>query len=363
MAWFHTSGIRIEGMAAAVPKNTNNVDSYLNVFDQKSVEKFKKSTGILSNHQTTARQTASDLGYAAAERLLNTLQVEREKIGFLLFVTLSPDYKKPATACVLQLRLGLPVDCACMDAGHGCAGFVYGNQLMQSMMASGESEYGLLILGETTSKVVGKADHTSMMMGDAGAAILYRRDPDCAEHHTLLKTDGGRFKALVVPAGGFRDPDASREQYICRDGTMRSKYDLHMDGMEVFIFSTNDVPITMNEFLTRTATGIEDYDCVAFHQANRQILNILIRKFRIDPAKVPICIDRYGNTSSVSIPLSLCDYYGNSNDKDIKKVMATGFGIGLAWGVTSFELCPQNVLPIVETDAYYQEGILDMRKD
>lgn len=360
MAWFHTSGVGIDCMAAAVPKNRNTVDSYIERYGEVTVEKFKKSTGIKSNHQTNENQTASDLGYAAAEHLLKEMNIDRQDVGILLFITLSPDYRKPATACILQMRLGLSMDCACMDAGHGCAGFVYGHQLMESMLSNCDSKYGLLILGETTSKLISEDDHSSMMFGDAGAAILYKKDK-AESNHTLLKTDGSRFKDLVVPAGGFREMYTSHEQYLCSDGTKRSKYDLHMDGMDVFVFSTNDVPATMKEYLSDTKTVITDYDCVAFHQANCQILNLLTRKFRIDKEKVPICIDRYGNTSSVSIPLALCDYYGDKNIGE-QRVLASGFGVGLAWGVTSFILDANRVLPIIETDDYYKDGILNLSK-
>lgn len=360
MAWFHTSGIDIDCMASAVPKKINTVASYIPRYGNDTVVKFIKSTGIKSNHQTNENQTASDLGYAAADYLLQKMKINRDEIGVLLFITLSPDYRKPATACVLQMRLGLPMDCACMDAGHGCAGFVYGNQLMESMLSSCDSKYGLLILGETTSKLISEDDHSSMMFGDSGAAILYKKK-ESVQHHTLLKSDGNRFTDLVVPAGGFREMYASHEQYLCSDGAKRSKYDLHMNGMDVFVFSTNDVPATMKEYLENTHTVIADYDCVAFHQANCQILNLLARKFRIDKDKVPICIDRYGNTSSVSIPLALCDYYGNKN-VGRQKVLASGFGVGLAWGVTSFTLDSERVLPIIETDEYFKEGKLDLAK-
>lgn len=361
MSWFQISDVTIDGIAAAVPKHMNTIDSYVNRFSENTIKKFKKSTGIKSNHQSNSNQTASDLGFIAAENLLSRLNVDRNRIGVMLFITLSPDYRKPATACVLQKRLRLPIECACMDAGHGCAGFVYGHQLMESMLASSDSEYGLLILGETTSKLISDEDHSCMMFGDAGAAILYKKEKHVV-HQTLLKTDGGRFQALAVPAGGFREMYTSHEKYVCFDDIRRSKYDLHMNGMDVFIFSTNDVPSTIKEYLLHTNTDIKDYDCVAFHQANMQILNLLARKFKIEKEKVAVCIDRYGNTSSVSIPLALCDYYGERNDK-IQNILASGFGVGLAWGVTAFRLDPNRVFPIIETDDYYKEGILDFRKE
>ena len=360
MSLFNVQGVKISGMASAVPSQCFTAESYIDRFGTETVEKFIKSTKIKSTHQTKINQTASDLGYVAADYLLKELKIDRNKIGILLFVTLSPDYRKPATSCVLQMRLGLSMDCACMDAGHGCAGFVYGNQLMLSMMSASDAEYGLLILGETTSKLIGEDDHSVMMFGDAGAAVLYEKD-ESSNITTLLKSDGKRFKALSVPAGGFREMQASYEKYLCNDNIVRNKYNLHMDGMEVFIFSTNDVPIAIKEYLEKTQKNIQDYDCVAFHQANYQILNLLARKFKIDKNKMPICLDKYGNTSSVSIPLVLCDYYGEKNI-GWQNVFASGFGVGFAWGVTSFNLDSNKVFPVIETDEYFKEGKLDFRK-
>lgn len=358
MAWFTSKDIYIAGMAAAVPQNKVDEEDYKARFNKKLVEKFIKSTGIHTSHQTLSKQTAGDLGCAAAENLLNKLQVDRSKIGVLLFVTLSPDYRKPATACVLHKRLGLSIDCAAMDVGHGCSGFVYGNQAMEAMLMTSDAEFGLLIFGETTSKLINKSEHNSMMFGDAGAAVLYAKRVGCS-NRTLLRTDGERFKSLIVPAGGFRDLDATHQTFKCLDGTERTKYELFMDGMSVFVFSTNDVPKTITDYLLATKTQIADYDLVAFHQANIKILQILTKKFKLDPAKVPICLDRYGNTSSVSIPLVLCDYYGERSGKP-EMVLACGFGVGLSWGVTSLQINPNTVLPIIETDEYYQEGCIDI---
>lgn len=355
MSWYKTQNITIAGMSAAVPKNRIRSLDRVDTFGQKEVDKFIKSTGIHCTHQTIPQQTASDLGYAAADNLLNKMSIDRSKIGVLVFVTLSPDYKKPTTACVLQKRLSLPIDCACMDIGHGCGGFVYGNEVTETMMMASDFEYGLLILGETTSKVTAKSDVDSMMFADAGAAILYQRS-DNSSQLTLLRSDGSRFKSLIVPSGGFRDPSPDETTYVSSEGDVKSKFDIAMDGTDVFLFSITDVPKAIDEYLAKSQTTMNDYDAVAFHQANTYIIQRLIRKYGIDKSKVPLCLDRYGNTSSVSIPLAICDYYGDRTDS-IQNVLACGFGVGLAWGVTTLEIDPKHVYPIIETDEYYSEGV------
>lgn len=354
MAWFTTKDISMAGMAAAVPENKVEALSRTDRFEEKAIKKFVSSTGIACIHKTLPEQTASDLGYAAAENLLRNMGINRSEIGVLVFVTLSPDYKKPTTACILQKRLGLPTNCACMDVGHGCGGFVYGNEVTEALLMTSDAKFGLLILGETTSKVTGSGDINSMMFGDAGAAVLYERKTGII-HKTLLRSDGGRFQNLIVPAGGFRDPCPKNPVYLASDGTERSKYDIYMSGTDVFLFSITDVPATLDDYLKETGKNMAEYDTVAFHQASRYILQRLVRKYQLKNENVPLCLDRYGNTSSVSIPLALCDSYGGQQDGK-KDVLACGFGTGLAWGVTSFELDLKNVFPIVETDEWFKEG-------
>lgn len=360
MAYFINRGIRIAGMLAAVPKNKIEIKEFSSVFDKDSVAKFIKSTGIECVHRTFKHQTASDLAYVAAENLLKKLSIDRKEIGVLIFVTLSPDYRRPATSCVLQMRLGLDKNCMAMDVNHGCSGFVYGHQTMESLIMSSDKRYGILLLGETVTKVVGKKDHSTMLFGDAGAAVLYEKDGD-EVHNSMLCTDGTGFKAIVLPAGEFRDPNPPKIEVITKDNNIRSNYDLWMDGMAVFSFTTSDVPRTIREFLQQSKTIIKDYDLCVFHQANRFIIKQLSKKLKIDEEKLPISLDRYGNTSGVSIPLTLCDYFGNKNGI-VNRVLASGFGVGLSWGVASFSINSDVIFPVIETEEYYKDGILDINK-
>jgi len=356
MPYFKSEGVAISGIAAAVPTAVINADTLTKYFDSAYIQKFIKSTGIHSCHQTGDEQTASDLGFVAAENLITTKKIDRSEIGVLIFVSTSPDYRKPSTSCVLQKRGNYPVDCACMDIIHGCAGFMYGHQTMQAMMQSSECHYGMLILGETTSKVIDKREGNAMMFGDAGAAVLYERKVG-VENLTLLRTEGSRYRSLIVPSGGFRDLHPEEPFFSTSDGVKHSKYNLYMDGMDVFNFATTEVLNSIKEYLTNIGKTASDFDIFACHQANNYIIKRLAKKLEFPNEKVPICLDRYGNTSSVSIPLLLCDKYGGKTGIT-QKVLASGFGIGLAWGVTSFEINSDVILPIVETDDYYKDGVI-----
>lgn len=355
MAFFHSKGIGIAGIACAVPDNCITVDSFTPVFGEDVTSKFTAGTGIKSMYKALPEQTAGDLAFVAAESLFSNIDIKREKIGALLFVTQSPDYRRPATACVLQHRLGLSVDCAAMDIGLGCSGFIYGMQTAMSMMEHSDMEYCLLLMGETASKLVHPLDKSIVMMyGDAGAAILLERSSK-AEVTTLLRSDGNRFKTIILPAGGFRDMNPTRERFLCSDGIERSLYDIYMEGTSVFSFSITDVPDAIMDYLTKTNTDIKDYDLFLFHQANQFIIKQISKKMKLPKGTVPISLDQYGNTGGISIPLTLCTNYGEQN-LGLKKALMVGFGIGLSWGVTSTEIDTSCIYPVAKTKEYYKEG-------
>lgn len=358
MAFFENRGIRIAGIAAAVPDNLVPVEDFIERFGEEAVQKFTEGTGIHSIYNALPDQTASDLAYAAAEELFSREPIDRSQIGVMVFVTQSPDYRRPSSACVLQARLGIPMDCACVEVELGCSGFVYGVQTAMSMMASCDTEYGLVLIGETASKLVDPMDKSIVMMyGDAGAAILLKKEGDDVIH-ALLKSDGNRYKAIVLPAGGFRDMNPGHERFVCSDGIERSLYDIFMDGASVFSFSITDVPQTIKEYYEKTNTMADDYDVIVLHQANQYILKQIIKRIKAPKEKVPISIDRYGNTGGISIPLTLCDKYGEGNDAGLVNALMSGFGIGLSWGVLSAKLDTEKIHPIIKTNHCYTEGKL-----
>ena len=307
-------------------------------------------------YKALPEQTASDLATAAAEELFRRTNIDRGEIGLMVLVTQSPDYRRPSSASVVQKRLELPMDCSCMEINLGCSGFVYGLQTAMSMMNASDAKYGLLLLGETASKLVDPHDKSIVMMyGDAGAAILLEKTEEDIGAITLLRSDGSRYKAIILPAGGFRDMNPGHERFMCSDGIERSLYDIYMDGASVFSFSITDVPKALQDYLDYTGTTTADYDAFVFHQANEFIIKQLIRKLKLKKDAVPISLDRYGNTGGISIPLTLCDAYGE-NGSGAKRVLMAGFGIGLSWGVTSMSINFNMVFPITQTSEYYIEG-------
>lgn len=355
MSFYKNKGIRIAGMSCAVPDNRVTVESFSSIFGTEIPAKFSAGTGIKAMYKALPEQTASDLATAAAEDLLNKIHINNTDIGLMILVTQSPDYRRPSSASIVQKRLNLPIDCSCMEINLGCSGFIYGLQTAMSLMSASDIKYGLLLMGETASKLVDPHDKSIVMMyGDAGAAVLLERSDDSAEVTTLLRSDGSRYRSIILPAGGFRDMNPSHERFMCSDGIERSLYDIYMDGTSVFSFSITDVPKALTDYLEYTGTSVSDYDVFVFHQANEFIIKQIMRKLKLQKEAVPISLDRYGNTGGISVPLTLCDAFGGQSGK--KRVLMAGFGIGLSWGVFSIEIDMDKVFQVKKTADYYKEG-------
>lgn len=350
--------IKIKGLAVAVPSGRIPVESYYPTFGEENVKKFSEMAGVKQVFRSVDNQTASDLGCEAAKKLLKDFDVDKSKIGVLVFVSQKPDYRSPATSFVLQHRLGLDKSLICIDINLACSGFVYGIQTALSLLAGSSKSHALLITADTSYKTLSPEDRTMIMLfGDSGSALLLEKNPLYTSHFQFgLRTDGSRFKSIITPAGAFRNMDLPNKVESWSDGIRRSDYNTHMKGMDVFGFSITDVPALVKDFLIATDTTIESYDIFALHQANLYILKQLSRKLKIPMEKIPVSIDRYGNNSSNSVPLVLCDHFAG---KDLNlKVFISGFGAGLSWACGSLELDTKNILPLLISDNYYKEGLI-----
>lgn len=358
MPFFHYENIRVAGVASAVPVNKVSFEEFVGQFGRETVEKFSKMTGVKEFRKTREHQTASDLGYAAAEALLTHKGVSREDIGALVFIAHSVDYRRPATACVLHKRLGLSKECAAFDIGLGCSATVYGIQVLSSMMANSDISNALLITGETLTKMVNPNDRSvAMLFGDGGSAVLLEKAEN-SKIDVLLRTDGEGYKAIIAPAGGFRNMDAPRKDEMWPDGNVRNLYNTYMNGTDVFSFTISDVPATVKNFWEKSESKVEDYDCFAFHQANQYITKQLSKKLKIPFEKMPLCLDRYGNTSAPAVTMALCDRYGDRTGEQVRTMFCC-FGVGLSWGVASATIDADDILPIIETDEVFEEGIIN----
>ena len=353
MASGELKNVEIKGIACAVPDNLVHNESFKNVFSEESVRKFINMTGVKKRHVALEAQCASDLCYVAAKKLLERLDWSASTVDALILITQTPDFAVPATACVLQYRLGLREDCIAFDVNLGCSAYVYGLWLAGTMISTQNINRVLLLNGDTSNFGINPYDSaTAMIFGDGGTATALERS-DGKSMKFFLKTKGSGYKFINVPAGHAR----TRGQTV----NDPSAYDLSMNGAEVFNFSITDVPKAMNSFMSEYSIDKKDIDMFVFHQANLYILKHLTKKLGIPAEKVPISIDKYGNTSGESIPLTLVDKLGGETSDEYVKLLLCGFGVGLSYGGIYTEMKKSVCIPMLYTN-YYFNGDEDIVK-
>ncbi len=348
--------IKISALCVAKPTSRIPVESFYQDFGKELVDKFSEMSGVKQISHSSTKQTASDLGYIAANEIFKSGKVKKEEIGVLVFVSQKPDYRIPATSFVLQKRLGLSSEIICHDINLACSGFVYGIQNTLSLLNLLPHKKALLITADTSYKTMSPQDRTMIMLfGDSGSAVVFEKDFKVNIPFKLaFRTNGYKFKSIITPAGSFRNRNLKPIDQKWSDDIIRNDYNTHMKGMAVFEFSITDVPKLINDFYIETETNSENYDYFILHQANLYILKQLSRKCKIPMEKIPISIDRFGNNSSNSIPLVLSDHFNNHNNKRIT-LMISGFGAGLSWGCGRIVIDTDVIMPIVESDEYYDQ--------
>jgi len=340
--------VEIKGIACAVPDRIVNNEAYIERFGEDTVKKFIQMTGVKTRHVALDEQCTSDLCYVAAKSLMEKLNWEPSTIDALVLITQTPDYAVPATACVLQHRLGLSEDCIAFDVNLGCSAYVYGIWLAATMISTQEIKRVLLLVGDTSNFGINQNDSaTAMIFGDGGTATALERS-DGKEIKYFLKTKGSGYKSIIVPAGHARSRSKTEMD--------ASAYELAMDGSTVFTFTITDVPRALKSFMSQFNIDKDEVDMYVFHQANLFILKHLAKKMGIPMDKIPVSIDRYGNTSGESIPLTLADALGGEESGGPIKVLMCGFGVGLSWGGIYVEMDKSVCLPIIYTNEYYDEG-------
>lgn len=340
--------VEIKGIACAVPEQIINNEDYAEIFGEESVRKFIDTTGVKTRYVAKDEQCTSDLCFVAATRLMEKLQWEPSSIDALILFTQTPDYAIPATACVLQHRLGLSEDCIAFDVNLGCSAYVYGIWLAATMIATQDINRVLLLVGDTSNIGINPEDSaTAMVFGDGGAATALERT-EGKELKYFLKTKGKGFKNIIVPTGHARNRNA--------DEMDESTCVLSMDGSEVFSFAITDVPRTLHSFMDQYNIRHEDVDLFVFHQANLFILKHLSKKMGIPLEKLPLSISKYGNTSGESIPLTLVDALGQEESHSPIRLMLCGFGVGMSWGGIYLEMDRSLCLPMIYTSDYFKGG-------
>ena len=327
-------GAFVASLAFALPEREVTNDDLQAENPDWDMARVAAKVGIHARRIAAPDETAADLGYEAARRLIGGLGLDPASIDALLLCTQSPDYFLPTTACLLQDRLGLPTTCAALDFNQGCSGYVYGLWMANALVASGSARNVLLVTAETYSKFIHPRDRSvRVLFGDGASATLVTAEPGGARiGPCTLGTDGTGYENLIVPAGGARRPAcaATAAEITDENGSVRTAEHLFMDGQELFAFTLKRVPEVVRATLARARLGADAVDWYVFHQANAFMNEHLRVKLKIPKERAPLHFERYGNTVSSSIPIALHASAGRFCPGD--HVMLVGFGVGYSWG-------------------------------
>lgn len=352
MAVITYSNVGITALAACVPRQV--IDNYhydLDLWTEEEVRKVVDKVGVKERRFVDDKTCASDLCFAAAERLITDNNIDRSEIDLLVFLSQTPDYRMPATSILLQDRLGLPMSTMAFDISLGCSGFINALSIVYAMMQNRGFHKALLLDGETRSKVYSRKDRReAFIFGDAGVAALIERDEKFGESHFSLNSDGSRGNLIMIKGGGYRNMssvETLKEKVVDEYGNIRTDENGYMNGADVFNFVIVEVPKDIKRLMAASGEDVHQMDYYVFHQANAFINNHIAKKLKLNKDHIPWTIQKYGNTSSVSVPLTIVSEL-KEKMQGRKKLMFSAFGVGMAWATAIVPFVDCSISEIVE---------------
>ena len=338
MSYLNIKHVKIRGIAACVPERVEENKDY-KLIPQEEIQKYISTTGVERRHCAIHDGTicTSDLCQKAAEKLISDLGWDKSEIGLLIFVSQTTDYRLPATACVLQDKMGLGKNCLAFDITLGCSGYLLGLGTIGSILQNGTIKKALLMVGNTQSEFASYEDRSMyLLLGDAGTvtALEYTDSEDYDEMDFSYMTDGSGRASVIVPDGGSRNPvnAHSFEMEDCGDGIRRTRLHEKMEGADVFSFAMFNVPRNFKSLVERINLKYEDVDYMLIHQANKFLMDKLRKKLGVSEEKCPSNIAEFGNTSGATIPLLMVTNLQKELMSRPLTLAMTTIGVGFSLG-------------------------------
>lgn len=350
MAFIEVRNVSIKGISAGVPRRViDNIKEFNNYSQEYTAEAFVESTGV--KERRIDNLTTSDLCVPAAEKLIQDLGWDKKDIDAIVFVSQTHDYILPATACIIQERLGLSKECYAMDLSLGCSGWVYGLSVVSSLLQYGSIKKALLLAGEAKRRV----QYDEPLFGYAGTATALEYEKGAEGFKFHFGTDGSGYDAIIIPDGGSRNQFTTKSlEMEDFNGRQINRLYSRMKGMDVFAFGISTVPKSVKQLSEHFGIDYHDADFYVLHQANLKMNNMIAKKLKLDAEKVPICMDYFGNTSSASIPLTFVTRL-SEKVKGLRKYVCCGFGVGLSWGTVAFSANDLLLSKLVEVEVNNEE--------
>ncbi|MBE3144752.1 MAG: ketoacyl-ACP synthase III [Planctomycetes bacterium] len=331
----------IAGMHYCVPRHRLTNEELATRFDERRLRSIVKMAGIRERRVVASGETASDLAYWAAKRLLDDRKIDPKEIDLLIFASQTGDYQIPATACVMHGRLGLSEKCAAFDINLGCTSFPYSLSVAHSMLVSGVARKALLLNADAITTVIHPKDRGLVPLhGDGAVATLL--EPTAGKGGFLgflLGTEGTGYQHLIMPASGARVPRTAETKKEIKDesGIIRTQEHLYMNGPAIFHFSVYKIPEVIREALSRFKLTVADLDLVLLHQANKTMVDLIYKALDVPAEKRFYFIETVGNTSGASSPMALAEAWRQSKLQPGSRTLLAAFGVGLSWGITVIE--------------------------
>lgn len=326
-------GAFINGISYYLPEKVLTNEEIASNFPEWSVDKIISKIGIAKRHVVKEDETASDLAIEASLKLFTEYNIDKTTIDYVIFVTQSPDYILPTTACIIQDKLGLPTSVGAIDINQGCSGFVVGLSIAKGLIFGGIAKNILLLTAETYSKYIHPKDKGNMtIFGDAAAATLVTTDGFAEIKNFSFGTDGRGAENLIVKTGAQRFNKPANDLTFDEKGNPKSSDYLYMDGSAILNYTLDYIPPLMEDVLIKNNLEKTNIDLFVFHQANKFIMELLRKKLRIEEAKFYRSFENTGNTVSSTIPIALKDAIMENAINPKSNVLIAAQGLGYSWG-------------------------------
>ena len=350
MAYWSIKNVALRGVTGTVPNNPVKTADFP-FFTKEEADLFDATVGIKNRYIAPMDICASDLWFDAAERLLEGLGWPKDSIDVLLFVSVTGDYKTPPTSAILQNRLGLPSKTFVLDVPMGCCGCMYGINVAGNLLSAGTAKRALVLVGDTAMRMGSPKDKSrSPLFGDSGTAIALEFDTNANEIVIDFNTLGSGYDALMTPHGGYRHPIEKETSFEYEDfgnGIIRAPKDALIIGMDVFSFAITKPPISVKKMLEEKGLDKEkDIDYFLIHQANKLIVDRLVKKLKLPAEKVPYNLQMFGNLGGASIIMLMVSELAKELSQRPMTLLCSSFGLGLTWGTMLLKTQPMLVLPI-----------------
>lgn len=349
MAFWNIHNVALRGVTGTVPDNPVKTADF-QFFTKEEADIFDNTVGIKNRYIAPENICASDLCYDAAERLIAGLGWGKESIDVLLFTSVTGDYRTPPTSAILQERLGLPSTTFVLDVPMGCCGCIYSINIAGNLLSAGSVKRALVLVGDTAMRMGNPKDKSRVpLFGDSGTALALEYNPAADDIIIDFNTMGSGYQALMTPHGGYRHP-ITEESFIEEDfgnGIIRAPKDALINGMDVFSFAITKPALSIKKMLDQLGLDKDnDVDFFLIHQANKLIVDRIVKKLKLPVEKVPYNLQKFGNLGGASIPMLMTSELADELSSKPMTLVCSSFGLGLTWATVMMRTRKISVQPI-----------------